>query len=72
MSRAMLKRYVCELPGFPIGIFGVETEEGTIPPSLMDSPVGPINLITTKTRYHLYRPVIQPQLAGTKAHPSQR
>lgn len=67
----MLKRFVCEIPDFPIGIFGVEEVEGTLPPPLMDSPVGPINLITTKTRYHLYRPVIQPQLAGTEVHPRQ-
>ncbi len=53
------KRLVMEIPDFPIGIFGT-LPEGVLPDTLIDTPIGPCNLVTTKTRYHLYRPVMMP------------
>lgn len=47
-----------------VGIFGM-CKEGEFPPQVLESPLGLINYITTKPRYHLYRPIMEPQASYT-------
>lgn len=57
------KRMVLQTPD-TIGIFGL-CKEGELPPQILESPLGLINYVTTKTRYHLYRPIGEPQMGYT-------
>lgn len=47
-----------------VGIFGV-CKEDERPPQVLESPLGLINYVTTKTRYHLYRPITEPKMGYT-------
>lgn len=65
----MDKRMVLMTPDI-VGIFGV-CKEGETPPQILDSPLGLINYVATKTRYHLYRLIQEPKM-GYDFNPQQQ
>lgn len=65
----MDKRMVLSTPE-TIGIFGW-LPDGEQPPPILDSPLGPINYVATKLRYHLYHLIHEPKM-GYDFNPQQQ